>query len=385
MTEPGCLRPFSGAFIHINTGIRELSKHAQLEVVADPSSQKYRTETGFRAREQGDAGKSQPAQGQQGYSRTNPWMGILRDLRVFWHNHRPFFRYWKAIKAARPDFIYERTAYLNYCGLLIAKLLGIPHFYEVNGVTSMDIRRQYQSHLHPLLIRMERLSYRLATRAFCVGGTGIQAGLKEAEFVRVQNGIDQSFLDQCLEGWQPTPHDQAVFQACFIGHLMRHHHLPILFEAWQKMKHPERWHFHFMGGGIFEEVLKEVPEGFPFTYHGIVPHHELPQHLRNLDVGLIPHSLPEGSNMKVYTYGAGKLLALVPRWDNFSRAFSEEEVLFFTPENADSLAEALDRVAAHPELIDAKGTELYQKIQSHYTWEKIFQFTYEHIQRHLRE
>ncbi len=379
MTETGCLKPFSGAFMHITTGIRELGSHADLQVVTNLGSLPYLQQGNFVVKEQKPSGVKAPA---SRFSTNNRWWGVIRDLRRFFQQIKELPRMYREIKITNPDFIYERAAYLNFNGLIISKLLRLPLFYEVNGVLAQDLNNQYLSLIRPLCLSLERWAYHQAKLCFCVGGTGVQLKLKSEDFVSVQNGIEQSFLEKFRNHAKVLSPGEKL-QACFIGQLMQHHNLNILFESWQQSTTRDRWHFHFVGGGKYEDVLADAPTGFSYEFHGIIPHHQLGPVLEKCHIGLIPHSQPEASYMKLYTYGAGKLCCLVPGWDNFRSAFSDQELKFFEPGSAMSLAAAMDQAAANLEESFSQGERLYARVESDYTWQKIFNYTIQKIHEYL--
>ncbi|MDP5170907.1 MAG: hypothetical protein NWR72_11730 [Bacteroidia bacterium] len=131
MTETGCLKPFSGAYMHITTGIRELGSHVDLKVVANQASLPYFQQGNFVPRVQKASGAKAPA---PRFSTKNKWWGMVRDLRRFFSQLKELPRMYREIKATNPDFVYERAAYLNVNGLIISKFLKLPLFYEVHGV-----------------------------------------------------------------------------------------------------------------------------------------------------------------------------------------------------------------------------------------------------------
>ncbi|MDX2248426.1 MAG: glycosyltransferase [Bacteroidia bacterium] len=380
MTETGCLAPHSGAFMHISIGLEEIRKYAEMHIVTNQQSLPWVKEGKFVTQ----APVSNPPSTTSGTGKTarqkNKLWGALRDIRYFLLNIRELPRMYREIKSLKPDFIYERSAYLSFAGIILARWLKIPHFYEVNGLLFEDIREHYLSFLNPVAEYLEKSAYRKSDLAFCVGGTGPLLRLGSENVVVVQNGIKSSFI----EGFRNHRKDvDGPLNACFIGHLMEHHKIEVLFEAVSRMKTPEALHLHFIGGGLFKEKLAHIPPGIHYTYHGIVPHNQLNEQLQNFHIGLIPSSQPEASYMKLYTYGAGKLLAVVPGWENFRENFSDEQILFFEPDDVDSLAACLDHIVENKKIVHEYGEALYQHVIENFTWEKIFAFTFDQIHKKI--
>ena len=120
VTEPNCFAKQSGAGRHVQSGMNELSKAFDISLMALCEEVKQ---------EAGNASK----QVVPSWKRSYLW-GTLKDLWQLLKMPVHFRRYYAQIKAEDPDFIYERAAYLNKTGLRAARLLGIPHYYEVNGL-----------------------------------------------------------------------------------------------------------------------------------------------------------------------------------------------------------------------------------------------------------
>ncbi|MEZ4825551.1 MAG: hypothetical protein R3C61_04540 [Bacteroidia bacterium] len=380
MTETGCLAAHSGAFMHISIGLDELNKYAGMHIVTNRNSLPWVKDEKFIT--QPPLSHAQPVASGSGKTarQKNKLWGALRDIRYFLLNLRELPRMYREIKKLNPDFIYERAAYLSFNGIWIARWLNIPHFYEVNGLLFEDVREHYFSFLNPLAERMEKNAYRKSVLAFCVGGVGPLLKLGSDNVVVVQNGIKSSFI----AAFETHTKDlSGPLNACFIGHLMEHHKIEVLFEAVRKMKNPDALHMHFIGGGLFREKLAFAPEEFHYTYHGVVPHSQLSDHLKTFHIGLIPASQPEASYMKLYTYGAGKLLAVVPGWENFRENFAEDQVRFFEPDDTGSLAACLDSIVENKSMVHDYGEALFAQVSENFTWEKIFAFTFEKIREKI--
>ena len=58
----------------------------------------------------------------------------------------------KLFKIENVDFIYERASYLNFSGLIACRYLGIPHFYESNGL-QFESRKNIINHYLTLLLK----------------------------------------------------------------------------------------------------------------------------------------------------------------------------------------------------------------------------------------
>src|SRR5690606_41026579 len=114
-------KQINGASNHIRIGIEQLGRHFEMHSLVlneVPVQQK-----------QGNGSFASSVRGKTGL-KTNQFIGVFRDLKAILVHNRTFYHNYKRIKEIRPDFIYERSEYLNLQGLLIAGKLGISHFYE---------------------------------------------------------------------------------------------------------------------------------------------------------------------------------------------------------------------------------------------------------------
>ena len=361
ISESGCLRPGSGANKHILAGIQELGKQFSMQQVLLCEPYKKLPAAG--------AGGTAPA------ISSSKRKTALKTLKSFikWpvlllKNHAPFFSYYRKVKKLNPDFIYERSAYLNYNGLLIAKLLRIPHFYEVNGIQSYDHRKYYPGIWNRVANWLEKVAYNHSSMGFYIGGINHEMGIKPARAVITQNGIEKEFVDH-FSNKVVSP--DSVLHVAFIGYVMDHHRLDVLCKAMHLVKNRHAFHLHLIGTGM-DTMRDQLPPDLELTCHGLLDHKNIGTLLRDIHVGVIPYALAYYSNVKTFLYGAGKLATIVPEARNFMNIFSREEVLFIRNADEVDLADKLDFLQQHPEIVKEYGEKIYQKIQKEFTWQQIF-------------
>ena len=366
-TEEGCLQSISGAYLHIKNGFKELQQHFDMTALLPAHIQPYFEDDHFIA--------SIPKSGNTPRAATetkqikNPFKGLLKDLKLFYLNHRYFFTIYKQLKKERPEFLYERVAYLNFTGIIASKLLGIKYISEVNGLYADEIKRYYLSPLNFLIKYFTIQSYKRSDLCFLVGGLKFLLKLEGNKYVPVQNGVEREFL-QHYKGVKKIV--KNPIHICMIAHLVKYHKIESLFEAIRHLEYPEMVHLHLIGKN-FESVLAKIPPQINYTHHGPVKHQDLLAMSENFHIGVIP-AAPEGwSNMKLYTYGALKMMALIPSQKNFTENFSPEEAFFFDQEKEGGLSVALQEIIGQEEKISIYAENLYQKVSSTFTWDKIFE------------
>ena len=154
--ESAMLKPAFGPSEHIRAGVNELNRYFVIDqvVLKNGNLNPERLEN------------SSQRKPKEAWGRRSRVIGLARDLKKLCVNHVNFFRYYREIKKRNADFIYERSEYLNFNGLLIAKLLKISHFYEVNWVHFLGMKQFYTSYFSPIARWLEEKAYGNSTHCF---------------------------------------------------------------------------------------------------------------------------------------------------------------------------------------------------------------------------
>jgi glycosyltransferase involved in cell wall biosynthesis len=368
VSETGSMKPSSGAHVHIQAGLKHLGVHFNMSKVL---LCKPYVSSPLSAR-----------------SHNPSYSGIkfkvksfFKWLYLFFKNHISFFRYYNEIKRLDPDFIYERAAYLNFNGLLIAKLLRIPHFYEVNGIIANDHRKYFPTVASGVAAWLERKAYKNSSYGFYVGGINTELKVPSEKSTITQNGIDTEFALR-FKHRQNLIGDRV--QILFIGYAMTHHRLDILCSALNLVDNPQSFHLHLIGSGL-EHIDGKIPPSMPVTFHGVLDHDGIADLMNKINVGIIPYALDYYSNVKTFLYGAGKLATIVPDVRNFRTLFSADEVLFIKNGDPLHLAKRLNELSKNPTLVTDYGARIYKKIVSNFTWEHIYDKIKSDIEERVNE
>lgn len=352
VSETGALNPTSGAGLHIRVGMEQLSKSFEMEMVCFckpfvPAESRPNTHA---------------------MKRRNALIKFLSWLRLLAANHVSFFRYYRMVREKRPSFIYERAAYLNYNGLLIAKFLRVPHFYEVNGISSRDHKKFFPAICTKLSFALEKWSYNRSNLGFYVGGINRHFNLSESRSMVIQNGVDQSFVEK-FSGRINVPADKI--NVAFVGHAMDHHRLDVLIESLNRLKRPSSFRMHFVGPGL--EVLKnQISADVESIFYGQKDVAAIAKLMQGFNVGVITFAYDYSSHVKLFMYGAAKLLTLLPETINFQSIFSPDEVMFIRNGDAVDIAAKLDAIAEDLSIIESRGERVYKKVTDNFTWEKVY-------------
>jgi Glycosyltransferase len=355
VTEPGCMDPKGGAYQHISVGYRELSRHFDMKMIAPPLPSNLAKKA------------DQPAISKK--KQSNSLMGALRDIRTFIQNHKNIFRLYKSIKRLSPDFIYERSAFLNFQGLMIARLLSIPHFYENNGIAAhFQHSYYYRSILHKLTLWVERKAYEASSFVFYVGTWGFYFNSPKRNWMNVENGIEESLL-KSFKDFRRQPGEKVVVG--FIGRLMKHHDPHLLIEAFKLLRSKEKCKLLLIGPN-----LNEIADGLQGIVEceniGYISRDDMPAWLRQIDIGIIPGAEEYLSQMKLFDYAAARAMVICPDTINLTHWFSKDEVVFFKKGSAKALADALEAGVANPSELIVKGNKIYNKVSGNFTWISVF-------------
>lgn len=282
-------------------------------------------------------------------------------------NHWKFFNHLYTVWSISPQFIYERSSYLNYNGILISKWLKIPHFYEVNGILAEDNAVYYPRFCNRIALTLERY-FCAQSFGFYVGGINVELRIPNKSARKIQNGIEQEFGHQFFNRCNVV---RNKLEIAFVGHAMDHHKLGLLQEAFTRVKDLSRFRLHLIGTHL-EYLKHQLPESLEVVLHGSLTQDQISEVLKSVNVGVIPFTKDYYSHVKLFMYGAAKLAVILPRSRNYDELFEETDVAFITNDDAGSLSEKLEYLSERSDLMVQLGENIYNKIMDFYTWEKIF-------------
>lgn len=352
VSEEACLIPGSGAYKHINAGLVQLSKYYDIEMVQFCKSPVINNSKVQRVKKS---------------ARSSELKRIIKWFYILIKNHLNFISYYKTIKKIKPDFVYERSSFLNFNGILISKILGIPHMYEVNGILSKDNQQYFPDLLNRVSFWLEKKAYQ-NTFGFYVGGINESFNIKEGNFNVIQNGIEEEYLFK-FKNRENIVHDKICIT--FIGHAMPHHRLDILVDALNLLETPEAFRIYLIGSNL-ESIKSEINPRIDVVLPGSLSHDEISVLMNEINVGIIPFALPYFSHVKAFMYGGSKLLMMVPEVRNFKSIFSNSEVKFIKNGDPKDLSDKLSGLIGKENIFNEYGNNIYIKVANNFTWEKIY-------------
>jgi glycosyltransferase involved in cell wall biosynthesis len=361
LQEPACLNLHSGAFQHIFIGHKELSKSFDLEIYL--STQKIDIESIKQKAVKGT--KNTAPITPHKFSKTKLY-GTLKDLQEILKAFINIPGLCKLYKQKKIAFIYERTAYINFSGLLAAKIVGVKHFYEANGIQFIARQKYYSSWLTPIVKRIEKWMYRKSNHTFFVGTYGFYWKLKSENWSNVENGIEASMIDY-FENHQKQI--STTKNICFIAKLMKHQRPDVFIEAFIKLENAKDLNVHLIGSGL-ESIEEAIKDSINVINHGYQNRDDIKLLLQNMHIGIIAGSPEYQSTMKIFDYSSSKCAVIAPKITNLKFWF-KDEICFFDGTSED-LSEKIDLLINNIDLLNYYGQKLHNKVKKNFTWDKIY-------------
>lgn len=355
--DPLMMKPHFGPSEHIKVGLDELKRYFDIEILL-----------GAPIPEDLMASKSTEKKKKDASYSGNGFLGALRDCKLLLKSNISFFRLLREIRSRKVDFIYERGQYLDFRGVLIARILGIKHFYEVNWLNFLGIQQFYASWLNPVARFLEEWSYGYSTLNFFVGTQDRLISIRKEKVVTIQNGIGEDIV---LRNSTLQHVSGDKIRICYVANLMPHHRFDVFVQSLDSIVHKDRIELHLIGYNFeeYEDILKGKVD---YRMYGPVKKQDLPALMTSFNVGLISGGPSYSSFMKLFEYAAFKMCVICPDLENIKLMFDESEILYFKDGNPGSLADAINKATVSIPLVQQYGEAIYEKVKESYTWEKIY-------------
>ena len=303
----------------------------------------------------------------------------------FCYNFWAIFRLWRSVHTQKPDFIYERYAFFNFAGALVAKMKNIPFVVEVNELSGHKrIRGQF---FVRLCSAIEKRSLRQADLIITVSDflkqeVNIQVDPKRTKVITIPNGVPATWFDLAIVMDQETTLRvrldlEGKKVLCFVGGLVHWHNFDLLLQAVREIRMVDNNVVVLLvgDGPMRQYILDRSDElGLPggaVILAGSVSHANIPLYLQVADVAIIPETNAFRSPIKMFEYMAMGLPVVAPRKPAIETVITDGvEGILFEPGDCPSLTRALLQCIANPELSKKMGGAGRKKVHEGYTWEK---------------
>jgi len=289
----------------------------------------------------------------------------------------------RAIRQFQPDFVYDRYNSYSTAAVGAARGHGVPVLLEVNSPVVFE-RRAYGT--RPLLFpglakRCERWICSCADHVFAVS-TPLKEflvsdrGVPESNITVLPNAANPQAFDLALDG-TPIRRQLDIGHRTvigFVGILRPWHGLDILLTAFSKLVAcPQDLHLLLVGDGPMEPVLKDKVHrlnlGGRVTFTGRVSHASVQDYVAAMDIAVSPRATFYASPMKILEYMAMGVATVAPRMPNICDILEDgKDSLLFDPEDAESLAHALQTLVTHPSKARQLGAAARKKVETRFNW-----------------
>jgi glycosyltransferase involved in cell wall biosynthesis len=304
----------------------------------------------------------------------------LYELIEIAYNLPAFIRLVRAVRANRPDVIYERFSLFLLAGIWVRRLCGVPILLEVNGPLFEERVKNDGLALHRIAKYCQGHIWNEVD--FVLPVTEVLAAIVRSYGVRsdhiavIPNGINPARF-----AIVPDPGTakaalslRAGLVLGFTGFARRWHGLERVIDF--IADHGDRFDLYFLlvgDGPVREELLayareRNVADRFRVT--GVVERDDVSRYVAAFDIALQPGITAYASPLKLFEYMYMGRAIVAPASDNIREILTDShDAVLFDPAKAAALESALLRLCSGPELRARLGRQAHQTIiEKSLTW-----------------
>jgi glycosyltransferase involved in cell wall biosynthesis len=269
----------------------------------------------------------------------------------------------RAIRAFRPDFLYERYSLYTSCGVRAARRHGIPILLEVNAPLALEQEQLGKLAFRRLARRAERSILSRSTRTIAVSTPMkrilVESGVPADHVEFVSNGVDPERFHGRATGADVRRRYGLEGKRVlgFVGWIREWHGLVPLVAAMASWRDV---HLLVVGDGParpdLEETARRVGVANRVHVTGAVARDAMPAHIAAFDVALQPAATPYACPMKVLEYLAMGKPVVACRQENLLGILEEGgSAAFFEPGDYADLVRVAGRLLEDPALLRRMG------------------------------
>ncbi|TWU54499.1 Mannosylfructose-phosphate synthase [Rubripirellula tenax] len=323
--------------------------------------------------------------------------GVTYELAELAYNVPAKRRLRRAIRSFQPDFVYDRYNSFSTAAIDAAASENVPVCLEVNAPVALERRMAGENRplrLEKLAIRCERRICRAADRVVVVS-TPLKTFLVE------QRGVSADRVSVIPNGADPIQFDpqrsgddvrrrlgiEGRIVVGFIGILRRWHGVDLLVDGFERIELRDPLpHLLIVGDGPIEAELRELvnQKGLQdrVTFTGRIVHSQVQDYLAAFDIAVSPRATFYASPMKILESMAMGTPIVAADTENIRDLISDgHDGLLFQPEDSDSLAKAIQRLAEDRELASTLGRNSRTKVEEERNWLSIAKEVASHFER----
>jgi glycosyltransferase involved in cell wall biosynthesis len=293
------------------------------------------------------------------------WATELAELA---YNLPAYFRLMRAVRAFRPDAIYERANLYFVAGAVIARQHRLPYLLEVNSPLADERSRFGNLRFRRLAQASERFIWRRADRVLPV--TDVLAkriaieGVSPARIEVIPNGINlANFPDPAV----PPTGNRERLTLGFVGFVRSWHGLDKLIRALATWQGQPQLRMQVVGGGPALADLQALTAKLGLKdrvqFTGMVEPSVVPALVADFDIAIQPAAVSYASPLKVFEYMAAGRAIIAPDQPNICEVLKHERTaLLFDVNNNDAMWRAVLRLAENPALRSRLSTAARQEV-----------------------
>ena len=286
-----------------------------------------------------------------------------------------------AIKAFRPDVIYERYALYQPAGVWASRLTGIPLLLEVNAPYAIARRKYNQLKLGWLADAFERYTFKGADRVFPVtqvlGNMLVAMGVQAGRIRVIPNGINPKAFD-ALPTTAAAKADHGLTDRLvigFIGFVREWDQLDRIVD-WLAARPPsDPATLMVVGDGPVRPALEAQAErlgiAHKLVFTGVVSRHLVPANAMAFDIALQTALVPYASPLCLFEYMAMGKAILAPDQANHHEVLRRGiDCDMYDPDAPGAIESRLDALLADADLRARLGRGSRQALAERaYVWE----------------
>ena len=299
------------------------------------------------------------------------------------HNVKDYIKLKRAIRAFKPDFIYERYNLFLVAGAWVRRLTGIPLLLEINAPLAEERQAHGKLSLIGMANLVERFTWNAADMTLPVSEALAshlhKRGVAREKVAVRHNGVDQSVFEPDVlrrKGLQVRRdlglRDTAIVFG-FVGFVRPWHGLDQVLTAFAELD-MANLHLLIVGDGParadLEVRARRLGLASQLTFTGMVEHEDVPAYLGAFDVALQPEVTPYASPLKLFEYMAAGCAIIAPTRDNILEIVRDKEsALLIEPGSSVALKDAIAQLATDEPLRKALGRGARRAITDQgFTW-----------------
>jgi len=308
------------------------------------------------------------------------WLTI-RDIYDVWRDRKKFSELMAVIEEFKPDFVFERNAYLQTAGARASLSSSTPYFLEIVAPTVEERAKSFGAPLGRYHDKKE-IERALASNGLIVlsnvvcrilVGRGVPA-----EKIKVfPIGVNPDRFADCKQKGRRLREKLGIEGPAvgFVGSIAAYHGVERLIDAAVevKEKYPGVVVWIVGGGrtlGDLRARAREMGIEENVRFEGRVPPEEVPAYMAAFDVAVLPSTAYYGSPIKLCEYGAAGVPVIAPRIESIEEMFGDPEVAALIGQD-DSLADAIIGLLTDEDRAKKLAENIRELVLSRYTWLEI--------------